>query len=67
MHRVVERRSVKGTPVLYLYNGQKYLGSLFFADVDSCTEFKILLGWHPAGATGEVVFERRVDWAEATS
>lgn len=43
MFKVVERKSVKGTPVLYVYAGAKYLGSLMFADESTCDDFKLTL------------------------
>lgn len=41
--KVVERKSVKGEPILYFYSEEKYLGGVFFGDVASCEAFKDVL------------------------
>lgn len=51
--KIVHRKSVKGTPVLYLYSEQKYLGSLFFADDETCRSLLATLTSHGGG--GEYV------------
>lgn len=39
--RVVERRSVKGTPTLYIYGPTGYIGALFFPDAAQCDAFRL--------------------------
>lgn len=56
--KIVRRTGVQHNPVLYVYTGEKYLGSLFFKDAESCSAFAALLtvGSEMVPSLGEVEF-----------